>query len=188
MNKTTHTKAGSRNRNLPISRKAYADFTARLHSTFIESALGTETSYNEALALLNAYLDGNSDSMTGISTEAQIAFSMLRAEIDKAIARSSAARRRASLRKTTGNNKAKAQTSQPEISDNDISPLAGQTVSTDEPTVMDGHSTPSPQSAPIRSIPVYYDIPIKMNRSERRAYERELSRQQRRNRNQNIIF
>ncbi|MDE6117788.1 MAG: hypothetical protein K2G33_09815 [Duncaniella sp.] len=188
MIKTTHTKACSRNRNLPISRKAYAGFTARLHSTFIDSALGTETSYNEALALLNSYLEGNSDSMTGVSPEVQIAFSMLRAEIDKAIARSSAARRRASLRKATGNNKAKAQISQPEISNNDISPITEQTVSTDESTAMKEHSAPSPQSAPVRSIPVYYDIPIIMNRSERRAYERELSRQQRRNRNQNITL
>lgn len=84
----------------PISDKAYRDFKNRLEVTLL-SHLGNETAYMEAVNLLDSYIDGTAIDPIKCesSQEAMIAFHIIRPEIDKAMKRSSDARRRAMLRR-----------------------------------------------------------------------------------------
>ncbi len=92
---------------LPISKKAYSDFSGRLRSTF--EAIGFERLCEEAVNLLDAYLRGDDSCITTVDAMVKIAFSMIKPEIDKAMARSAAARERARNRRK----KANATTEQP---------------------------------------------------------------------------
>ncbi len=92
-----------------ISKKAYDDFAGRLRYIFIEQ-LNMPTAANEALTLFDRYVRGEEVSIGKADRIVQIAFMMIQSEIDKAIARSKAARQRAAVRKM---NRAQAASSVP---------------------------------------------------------------------------
>lgn len=79
---------------LPVSKKVYADISDRLHSSL------PQQSATEAMRIVDAYLQGtpadSADSM------ALLAFNMIRVELDRAVTRSRRARERAKARKAAG--------------------------------------------------------------------------------------
>ncbi len=81
-----------------ISKKAYDDFAGRLRYIFIEQ-LNMPTVANEALVLFDRYVRGEEVAISKADRIVQIAFMMIQSEIDRAIARSKAARQRAAVRK-----------------------------------------------------------------------------------------
>ena len=136
---------------LLISKKAYNDFTERLRQ-----ALGTLSQnpepIDEAIALFDRYAKGEISDLDSPAPMVKLALMMLKPEIDKAMRRSYAARERAKLRhaKSTPVSESHENTSRPENSDN--SEKTENTKLTERP----------------------------MNRRERREYEHELAREQRR--------
>ncbi len=92
-----------------ISKKAYDDFAGRLRYIFIEQ-FNMPTVANEALTLFDRYVRGEEVAIGKADRIVQIAFMMIQSEIDKAIARSKAARQRAAIRKM---NRAQAASSKP---------------------------------------------------------------------------
>lgn len=81
-----------------ISKKAYNDFTERIHQTL--SALQQSSDViNEAVSLLDRYVKGEGVDLTDADMMVKVALMMLKPEIDKAVRRSSAARERAQLRR-----------------------------------------------------------------------------------------
>ncbi len=78
---------------LPVSKKVYTDITGRISHSLADAP----QSASEALRLVDAYLKGSpaqSDDPTAL-----LAFNMIRAELDRAILRSSRARERARARR-----------------------------------------------------------------------------------------
>ncbi len=79
--------------NLPVSKKVYSDITGRINTALASSP----SSAAEALRIVDMYLaDGTADSSDQM---AMLAFNMIRAELDRAMSRSSRARERARKRK-----------------------------------------------------------------------------------------
>ncbi len=80
-------------KNLPVSRKVYADITSRVQSSLVSAP----SSASEALRLVDVFLEGgeveSSDAM------AMLAFNMIRAELSRAMERSARARSRAKARR-----------------------------------------------------------------------------------------
>lgn len=78
---------------LSVSKKVYADVSERVST----SLSGFPASASEAMRIVDAYLNG----MPAESDDpmAMLAFNMIRAELDRAMVRSSRARERAKLRK-----------------------------------------------------------------------------------------
>lgn len=83
---------------LPISVKAYNDFKARFDHVFNELSCDTK-SYDEAIELFDRYINSGCTIEVKGSPIVVLVFSMIKSEVDKAYARSLAARKRASLRK-----------------------------------------------------------------------------------------
>ncbi len=83
---------------IPISRKAYKDFVARIICV-LETVTQSQVLVNEALEMFERYLKNEDIDIVGADPAVQIAFLMIRGDIVKAINRSYAARLRASARK-----------------------------------------------------------------------------------------
>ncbi len=98
-----------------ISKKAYNDFVGRFHDIFID-LINAPSIAKEALEAFNRYVRGEEISINKMDRVVQIAFLMIKPEIDKAIARSKAARLRAAARKMnkTAQLETAKQESQPE--------------------------------------------------------------------------
>ncbi|MCM1050419.1 MAG: hypothetical protein NC349_00510 [Paenibacillus sp.] len=120
---------------LPVSRKVYADITSRISTALAPSP----ASVAEAMRLVDSFLHG--ESPASHDHMAMLAFGMIRAELERAMARSARARERARARKAT---------------------QAGNSGTTS--IVTDGQSLPSPnrpglnQSSAITPLPLYSDI------------------------------
>ena len=82
---------------LLVSKKFYLEITSRIDSTL--SSPEHKEAHDEALRLVNSYLCGNKKCSVGTVSEiAEVAFSLLRPELDRAIARSARARKAARKR------------------------------------------------------------------------------------------
>lgn len=82
---------------LLVSKKFYLEITNRIDSTL--SSPEHKEAHDEALRLVNSYLCGNKRCAAWIVSEiAEVAFSLLRPELDRAIARSARARKAARKR------------------------------------------------------------------------------------------
>lgn len=95
MNPTKNNTADS---TILISKKAYNDFAGRIHDIFIDR-LNAPSIADEAREAFDRYVRGEEISIHQMDKIAQIAFLMIKPDIDKAIARSKAARLRAAARK-----------------------------------------------------------------------------------------
>lgn len=132
---------------LPISVKAYNDFKVRFDHVFNELSCDTK-SYDEAIELFDRYI------ISGCSIEVKgspivvLAFSMIKSEVDKAYARSLAARKRASLRK------------EKHEAHSETNPIT--TKSIEVPNI---HETPAERPL--------HEIPLRLSRRERRLMEME---------------
>ncbi len=169
-----------------ISKKAYDDFAGRLRYIFIEQ-LNMPTVANEALTLFDRYVRGEEVAIGKADRIVQIAFMMIQSEIDRAIARSKAARQRAAVRKM---NRAQAASSMPaqEI------PSACKIDETAEPDSVKSNSE-AVQPDAVKTVITAQNaaeqpseieaqnetaVPVMMNRRARREYERELRREMKR--------
>ncbi len=159
----------AKNTQLPISKKAYADFAGRIRHIFAEELQRPDMA-EEGIAALDSYLNGEPVNKDKCSVIIYIAFAMVKPEIDKACRRSAAARQRAALRKQTANQKATV-SEVPAVSEKSVTPET--TVSTEELTNANESSSsdPSTDTAAVKPL---------MNRRERRAAAREEARQMRR--------
>lgn len=82
---------------LLVSKKFYLEITSRIDSTL--SSPEHMEAHDEALRLVNSYLCGNKKCSAGTVSEiAEVAFNLLRPELDRAIARSARARKAARKR------------------------------------------------------------------------------------------
>lgn len=145
-----------------ISKKAYNDFTERIRQTL--SALQQPSDViNEAVSLLDRCVKGEGIDLTDADMMVKVALMMLKPEIDKAVRRSSAARERARLRREKSNHEADATST---VSDSIETPACIETTvpSESEESTVQATST--------------FERP--MNRRERREYEQELARDERR--------
>lgn len=145
---------------LPISKKAYADFISRLQHTF-NDILNSPNLYNEAVSVFEAYLNGKTVENCDITIS--IAFNMIRSEIDKAISRSASARRRAAIRKSRAENETPA----PDVPSTEKD-LHDDTADIADTPIQTCNKTETTES-----------ITPPMNRRERRAAERQLARKRR---------
>lgn len=145
---------------LPVSRKVYADISSRISTTLAHSP----ASEAEAMRLVDSFLQGETPASQDLM--AMLAFGMIRAELERAMARSGRARERARARKAT---------------------QAGN--SGTAPTVSDRQSLPSSnrygpnQSGILTPLPLYSDIsPYTSDQSQElpTAPEIKLSRRSRR--------
>ncbi len=114
-----------------ISKKAYNDFAERFHDIFI-NMINAPSIANEALEAFNRYVRGEEISINKMDRVVQIAFLMIKPEIDKAIARSNAARLRAAARKM--NKTAQLETAKQETAKQESQPDAPSAADTDSPT------------------------------------------------------
>lgn len=80
-------------KNLPVSKKVYADISSRISSALSHAP----ASANEAMRLVDSHLQG----ATTVSDDAMamLAFNMIKSELDRAIIRSTRARERAKTRR-----------------------------------------------------------------------------------------
>lgn len=161
-----------------ISKKAYDDFTGRIRHIFIEQ-MDAPTIAKEVLTLLDRYVKGEEVAIGAADRVVQIAFMMIQPEIDRAIARSKAARLRAAIRKM---NRAQAASSVPT-----------QEMQPDSVTAAEASDFVAVQKATERSncIEAQNEIeqpseveaqeetarPVMMNRRARREQERKLRRE-----------
>lgn len=151
-----------------ISKKAYADFAARIRQTLSEVELHPE-SIESAIRLLDRYVRGEIIDLENADTFVKLAIFMLKPEIDKAMRRSLAARERARLRREkTASDFSMAENTAP------ISSATSEMPEMPEIQVSSGCSENSEPPANISTA----ERP--MNRRERREYEQELVREQRR--------
>ena len=140
-----------------ISKKAYNDFSTRLRQTLGAIASCPE-SIDDAVDLLDRYVKGEISDLESSDILVKVALMILKPEIDKAMRRSSAARERARLRKEKS---APAQES--------------------HETFIHFESTEHSEHREIAEKPENSkSIERPMNRRERREYEHELAREQRR--------
>ncbi|MDE6860807.1 MAG: hypothetical protein K2J65_10405 [Duncaniella sp.] len=166
MKANTDSMKSSKTPQLPISKKAYADFAARITGTFTGLMLRPDLC-DEGIKVLDRYLQGENICQDDCSLEVYIAFSMIRSEIDKACRRSAAARQRAALRKKSSSS---CDEDYPEI-------LSLKPVPRDYKNNNGVVDVAIPESAPC-SHDAGDDYP--MNRRERRELEREEARELRR--------
>jgi hypothetical protein len=101
--KTTNTKNGNskHEKRYAISEKAYNDFVERIRNSLEDIYYDA---YEDALRLLDAAVEYDNDDLIDIidcEIEAQVAFLMIKPEIEKAIKRSQTARQRAGRRRKT---------------------------------------------------------------------------------------
>lgn len=96
-------------RTLPVSRKAYESFIERMRMTFCV-LLNRDELFDEAVNLIDSYLETHVFTAAGQSVEVAIAFSILIPEIDKACARSASARLRAAKRKKDNSSSVSSET------------------------------------------------------------------------------
>ncbi len=148
---------------LPISKKAYADFISRFKHTFIDM-LNNPNLYNEAVNVFEAYLKGETVEHCDIIVS--LAFNMIRPEIDKAISRSASARQRAAIRKSRPEN------------ENKTAPDAPSPEKARHDDTTDIADTPI-QTGTCNKTETAESITPPMNRRERRAAERQRSRKRR---------
>lgn len=134
-----------------ISKRAYNDFVTRIRQTLSEISL-CQDSIDEAVDLFCRYVQGEISDLDSTDIIVKVALMMVKPEIDKAISRSSAARERAKLRREKS-------ASVSESCENSKNSENIETV--DKPE--NSKNTERP-----------------MNRRERREYEHELAREQRR--------
>lgn len=135
----THTfadKKASKMNHLPVSRKVYADITSRISTALAPSP----ASVVEAMRLVDSFLHGESPASHDLM--AMLAFGMIRAELERAMARSARARERARARKAT----------QAENS--------GAT-----PIVTDGQSLPSPNRSGPNQSGIHTPLPLSSDAS-----------------------
>lgn len=92
MNHKTH---AMKKHTLPISRKAYEGFRERIRT--VSKAFGFDAAV--MLTILDQYLDGDKNAGASAPMPINMAFQMLRFEIDRAITRSARARENARLRR-----------------------------------------------------------------------------------------
>lgn len=147
---------------LPISKKAYADFISRFQHTF-NDILNHPNLYNEAVSVFEAYLRGETVEHCDIIVS--LAFNMIRPEIDKAISRSASARQRAAIRKSRAANETPA----PDVP-------SPQKARQDDTT--DIADTPI-QTCTCNKTEAAESITLPMNRRERRAAARQITRKRR---------
>ncbi len=166
MKTNTDTTKSSKTPQLPISKKAYADFAVRITGTFT-GLMHRPDLCDEGIKVLDRYLQGENICQDDCSLEVYIAFSMIRSEIDKACRRSAAARQRAALRK-------KASSSSDEGYPEELSLKP---VNQDNKNNGDIVAVGDPESAPSSQ---YAGDDYPMNRRERRELEREEARELRR--------
>ena len=136
---------------LLISKKAYNDFTTRIRQTLGAISQNSEP-IDEAIALLDRYVKGEISDFDSNDLMVKVALMMLKSEIDKAMRRSSAARERAKLRREKS-----APTSK-----------SHETAGNSE----NSENSEETENSKLTERP--------MNRRERREYEHELAREQRR--------
>lgn len=136
---------------LPVSKKAYRDFTDRLATAFRDSDDSRHLTA-EALSTLNSYLDGDTEASGKASPVVRIVFAVIRPEIDRAIERSRRARSRRKPMAATAATTATAVEN----------PVMDVHAVTDE-TATDGNPAPRP-----------------VNRRERRLREQAVRREKRR--------
>ena len=139
---------------LLISKKAYNDFISRIRQVLGAIALPPE-SISEAINLLDKYVKGEISDLYSTDTMVKLTLMMLKSEIDKAMRRSSAARERAKLRREK----------------------AVPTSETNENVFRSDNSDNSDNSEKTENSKL---TERPMNRRERREYEHELAREQRR--------
>ena len=140
-----------------ISKKAYADFAARIRQTLSAIELCPE-SIQSAIILLDRYVNGEISDLDSTDPMVKLALLMLKPEIDKAMRRSSAARERARLRR-----------------ENIATPSSSTAAEMSEIHESSGRSENSERPSNTFSI-----TERPMNRRERREREHELAREQRR--------
>ncbi len=80
-------------KNLPVSRKVYADITSRVQSSLVSAP----SSASEALRLVDVFLEGGE--LESADAMSMLAFNMIRAELSRAMERSARARSRAKARR-----------------------------------------------------------------------------------------
>ncbi len=114
-----------------ISKKAYNDFVGRFHDIFID-LINAPSIAKEALEAFNRYVRGEEISINKMDRVVQIAFLMIKPEIDKAIARSNAARLRAAARKM--NKTAQQETAKQKTAKQESQPKAPSAANQDSPT------------------------------------------------------
>ncbi len=177
----------AKNTQLPISKKAYADFTGRIRHIFAEE-LQRPDMVEEGIAALDSYLKGEPVNKDNCSVIIYIAFAMVKPEIDKACRRSAAARQRAALRKQTANQNATVSevsaVSEKSAAQEDLAitekPVASETSAILEaPVFTEELTTANESSSSDPSTDIAAVKPL-MNRRERRAAAREEARQMRR--------
>lgn len=83
---------------LPVSKKFYAALTLRIADTCRLLPDGADLC-NTLITFIGSYILSEKADMDSLTLEGQIIFTLLRPEIDRAVERSSAARRRAVIRK-----------------------------------------------------------------------------------------
>lgn len=83
---------------LPVSKKFYTALTLRIADTCRLLPDGADLC-NTLIAFIGSYILSGKADMDSLTLEGQIIFTLLRPEIDRAVERSSAARRRAVIRK-----------------------------------------------------------------------------------------
>lgn len=151
---------------LPISVKAYNDFKARFNHVFNELSCDTK-SYDEAIELFDRYINSGCSIEVKGSPIVVLAFSMIKSEVDKAYARSLAARKRASLRKEkqTHSRIDPIETKSTETKNSETSEETKITETSTETIIS--------ETSAERSIP---EIPIRLSRRERRLMEMEQRR------------
>lgn len=152
--------ANAQESTLLISKKAYNDFTTRINQTLSAIAMSSE-SIAEAINLLDRYAKGEITDLDSTDIMVKVSLMMLKPEIDKAMRRSSAARERVKLRceKSASASKSNGNPKNPEKSVNSLNSA-------------DSLNSGNSENSEISERP--------MNRRERREYEHELAREQRR--------
>ena len=143
----------SRNESTPllISKKAYNDFTERIRQALGAVSRNTEP-IDEAIALFDRYVKGEISDLDSPDLMVKLALMILKPEIDKAMRRSSAARERAKLRREKSASVSESHETASRSDNSDNSDKTDNSKLTERP----------------------------MNRRERREYEHELAREQRR--------
>ncbi len=153
----SHTKNTAADSAILISKKAYNDFAGRIRDIFTDK-LNAPSVTAEAMNALDRYVRGEEIAFDKMDRIVLIAFLMIQPEIDKAIARSKAARLRAAIRKMKKGTDTSLPTAVPADADN----LTTSPEGTD-------NLTAAPESEE--------EIPVMMNRRARREYEREMRRE-----------
>lgn len=121
----------AKKKTLPVSRKAYESFIERMRMTFCV-LLNRDELFDEAVNLIDSYLETHVFTAAGQSVEVAIAFSILIPEIDKACARSASARLRAAKRKKDNSSSISTESALPSIS-----PSPSTQPHTDPPAISD---------------------------------------------------